>query len=296
MDHGRLISNSEVTTWVTCQRRYYYTYDLKLRPKVYSAPLSRGLIGHEVLQAYYSALQSGASKSAAIQVAKSVMQTYGNSADFDLVFELSAILDNYWNMVDDSDWEILGVENQHELDLGWGANYVMRYDLLVRIKSLNQIAIVDHKFVYDFWSNDDVALSPQFPKYMACLRGLGIDVKRCILNQLRYRPIKKENQTVDKLFNRAVQIPTVAKMQNALMEQRNATMEILAHRELPIERRMEKTSANRNKITCRGCSVKELCLSQYDGGDVSYLIDTQFEVNEQYGYNNEIASEIESKF
>jgi hypothetical protein len=49
----RRISNSEVSTWLTCQQRYYYEFDLKLAPIHNTEALSRGILGHEVLAKYY---------------------------------------------------------------------------------------------------------------------------------------------------------------------------------------------------------------------------------------------------
>lgn len=288
------VSNSEAITWLTCQRRWYYQHARNLKPKKYGDALNRGIIGHEAMQIYYDAIKVGGSTEVAESMARSCLMSY-YSQDSIVVTELLTIFDNYFAMQapNDSDWIILGVEQKHEIDLGSGEPYVLRYDLLVQERSTNKVVIVDHKFVYDFWTADDLALSPQFPKYKAALRAIGINVDYCLLNQLRYRPIKPENWSLEKLFQRTGNYPSNAKMRNALQEQMTAARQIRQFKLLPLDQQLSQSVPCRNKVNCKNCSFKEPCASEFDGGDTDYLLSEFYEENTQYGYNNEVTADTE---
>jgi hypothetical protein len=69
----RRISNSEVSTWLTCQQRYYYEFDLKLAPIHNTEALSRGILGHEILAHYYIARKSGHAHEDCVAMARSFL-------------------------------------------------------------------------------------------------------------------------------------------------------------------------------------------------------------------------------
>ena len=52
----RRISNSEVSSFQQCERKWYYGYKMNLEPNVTSTSLSRGVLGHEILAVYYKVL------------------------------------------------------------------------------------------------------------------------------------------------------------------------------------------------------------------------------------------------
>lgn len=49
----RVITASEIGTWKTCRRRWWFNYDQCLEPLVPAKPLSYGLTVHEILASYY---------------------------------------------------------------------------------------------------------------------------------------------------------------------------------------------------------------------------------------------------
>lgn len=288
----RRISNSEVSTWLSCQRKYYYEFDLNLEPNQQGSALSRGVLFHDVLAIYYSALKDGIKHDDAVIVARRHLQSYLANTSFamETVTEVDRLLHGYWNFYKgDPDWEILDVERGYDLALTNEYEYSLRFDLLIRNRKTGEIILVDHKTAYDFWSEDDLALSPQFPKYIGSLRANGVHVDKAILNQVRTRSIK--NPSPEQLFRRTVDKPSLAKIQNAMREQVIVSEQIVKHRSLPLEVRAANSVRTLNKQVCKYCDAKPLCMSEYDGGDVTHMIANDFK-QRTYGYNNSESPDV----
>ncbi len=283
----RRISNSEVATWLTCKRKYYYEFDLALEPVKSSPALGRGILLHEVLANYYQCLKDGFTHEAAIVNARQLLQTFmaNNSYGMETVIEVDRLLAGYWaHYKGDPDWEILEVERGYDVELTSAYEYALRLDLLVKSRSTGHVILVDHKTAYDFWSADDLDLNPQFPKYIGSLRANGLKVDKAILNQIRTRKLKAPGP--DDLYRRTVSNPSNAKVANAMREQMLASEEIVAHRALPVE--VQEATAIRllNKAGgCKFCDVKPLCMSEYDGGNITHMVANEFK-KRTYGYND----------
>lgn len=290
----RKISNSEVSTWLVCQRQYYYQFDLSLEPVYFSEALSRGLLGHEVLAVYYKALKDGVPHDDAVFKARQFLMTYmgGTTYDLSIVLEVDTILQAYWAYRQgDPNWRILHVEEQFTTFLSNEFEFSMRLDLLVQDLTTGEIILVDHKFVYDFWTQDDLMLNPQLPKYIGSLRANNIKVDRAILNQLRYRKLKEP--TPERLFVHESYTPTNAKVVNVIRDQITKSQEIIAWRELPLEVRAKKATRILNKIVCKSCPVKTLCTAELDGAPIDYLIKSDYK-SRSYGYNEPSTASLEA--
>lgn len=284
----RRVSNSEVSAWNTCQRKYFYEYDLNLEPIKPSDAISRGILGHDILAAYYKARQAGMGHDEAVVDARRGLQrALAESNDLETVTDVDRILQGYWGYRGDEvkDFQVIQVEEMHEVPLTTEASYVMRLDLLVRNMKTGELELWDHKFIYDFWDYDKVNLSGQFPKYIGALRFEGIPVDKCVLNQLRYRRLK--NPTATDLYKRTEDRPSQAKIKRALKEQILATQEILAWREKTIEQRQEDARRVLNPMLCKGCAFKNICQAEFDGNDLRFLVQSEYRTKTTYGYNNE---------
>jgi len=292
MPSARLISNSEVSTWLLCRRKYYYNFDLNLVPVNRSESLSRGILGHDVLAAYYKVLSVGGLHEQAVAEARKLLMAAMDAFSMELCLELDGILKNYWDHYKGTDlqkYEILKVEDMYQLPINSDFEYVFRFDLYLKERTTGKCVLMDHKFVYDFWNADKLALNPQFPKYVGAMRANGLQVDECILNQIRYRKIKEP--TEDQLWRRSVVLPSNAKIRFSLKEQILASKEIAAHKFLPVEVRSDHALGVRNPLVCKYCEFKELCASEYDGGDTTYMIQNEYTSN-TYGYNAPIAEEM----
>lgn len=283
----RRISNSEVGTWLSCRAKYRFAHDLNLEPKRYGTALSRGIAGHEILADYYEMLKQGVSHDEAVKQAVILLgrMLALDSITTELAMELRTILDNYWSYYQgDDNWEILFVEEPFDIPLTDEFAMPMRLDLLVKERTSGKIYLVDHKFYYDFPNQDILSLNVQFPKYVGALRYNGINVDGCILNVLRTRKMKSPE--FDSLFKRFVTVPSSAKITNSIRGHIRACQEITEYRSLPENLRKEQALPILNSYVCKGCSFINLCMSEFDGGDITFQIQTDFREN-TYDYNKE---------
>lgn len=283
---ARNISNSEVGAWLSCRNKYRYAFDLDLEPKRRSEPLTRGTIGHDALDVYYKNLQAGKSHEGARDLATQRLSYLmaDRDAPIDLIMDVRRILELYWAYYEgDSNWEILEVEEMHNLPLNEDYSMPTRLDLLVRDKTENKIVLVDHKFYYDMPNADKLSLNVQFPKYIGALASAGIKVDYCLLNVLRYRKMK--NPALSDLFKRHKVTVSPAKIRRALSTHILASQEITEYRSLPDAVRPSRAIPVFNDLVCKHCDFASLCQSEFDGGNIDYLIETDYQKN-SYGYND----------
>ena len=283
----RKISNSEVATWLNCRRKYYYEHDLNLEPIQRGDALGRGILLHEVLAHYYTALKHGNSHDSSAKIANEFLSEFLASPNYKMetVLEVRKLVTGYWALYQgDPDWEILEVEQTRALPLNDDFEYDLKFDLLVRVRSQNKIALVDHKTAYNFWTQDKIELNAQFPKYIGTLRANATQVDKVIINQLRTRSLKSPSPS--DLYKRVDCVPSRMKIANMMREQIIVSQEINKHRQLPIEVRSATSPRNINPQICDWCDSKPLCMSELDGGDVTTMIATDYKQN-TYGRNFE---------
>lgn len=278
-DLARTVSNSEVSTFTQCQRKHYYAHILNLEPKVTGLSLSRGIIGHEALAAYYENDRNP-------KAAHSVITKYLNdsNADGTMLMELKVLLNRYFEYYGNEDFETLAVEKVYEVPVNDDYLYGMRLDLLKRLKD-GRIVVVDHKFVYDFYTQDVVDMNAQLPKYIGTVRFNGIRADMGELNQVRYR-MKKSGNTDEELFKRTPVTPTNHAIRETMREQFKVSERILERRALPPDERSSESVRTMNQMTCKNCSFLPLCLAELNGTDITNLIAQDYQPN-SYGYNKE---------
>lgn len=289
----RVISNSEVGNWNSCRAKYRYYHDLKLEPVHKSDSLSLGITLHNCLENYYRKILQGATRKEALDAAFYVIQQV-MLKDAVIAQRAYLMLDGYFAVYaeEQRDWKILAVEQDYRIPLTNEYTYVMKLDLLVQDLNDLRIKIVDHKSTYDFWGEDDFALNMQFPKYIGALRFNGIKADEIVVNQLRTRSLK--NPKMDDLFRRTTIKYSDYTIRQALQEQIVASQQIAAYRALPEPLRKQQATRIANRMMCRSCGVKSLCIGEFNGADISYLIEQDYQRNSyDEGYNPSKVSESE---
>lgn len=305
-DMTYLVSNSEVSNYLSCERKHYYAHALQLMPINYSTSLSRGLIGHEALAEFYSALKDGFDIFRAATVMEDVVDQYflaeyqksgnpGKQEALDMLNNLKTLLLRYVEFQKDDEWEILEVEKSYVLPLFDQYGYGMRLDLLIKQTKgprAGEIWIVDHKFVYDFYSQNDLVVNAQMPKYLAAVRNeTGLVVKGGILNELRHR-LKKGAMTNDEMFRREEIRPSSARIRGIMREQILASEEIIERHNLPVDEYGKKAKRVLNQMVCKNCSFLSLCMTELEGESIGLMMKTEYQPN-TYGYNAEIPKDVD---
>ncbi len=280
------ISHSQVEAWLMCQRRWYYSYALKLEKKQTSTVLVRGTAGHAVIEAYYREILNGGNHHTALVIAKARFAELAarpeGVGDEMLVnggfknMSLGQLLFDFYFQHEpfvSQGYEVLAVEYDSELSYDEGSSMPFIVDLILR-DPYGKIVVVDHKFIYDFLSDNDVAVSPQIKKYIAALRAQGLPADYGIYNQLRWRKIKdptSKTQLQTHEFH-----PNDIEVYRVASEQIAAANQIATLKSLPIED-VEKTVLRVGyKKTCQSCDFMSLCTDDLAGRNTRLTIETDY--------------------
>lgn len=197
------VSHSEVDGYLLCRRKHYYGYTLSLRRVRESMSLSMGSLGHGMLENFYAhilahtELTDQANPGVWAEAIDKALSFYQQEVKdgFEQPDNRADIRDLFLRYLEfepfiKKGWTILAVEKRFSLE--YDPNKQMRYpfvvDLIVR-DPMGKIVVVDHKFVYDFYSYEDTQLQPQIPKYIGALRALGFKVDYGVYNMLRTRKV-----------------------------------------------------------------------------------------------------------
>ena len=284
-DGKMIISNSEVGTFLSCERKHYYAHGLGLAPKKTSDSLSRGIIGHEALAEYY---MNDRNPDKMFRVVDS--HAVAGTGDMDMLTGLRTLLSFYVEHYADEDaalFDILEVEKAYYMDLGDEYSYGMRLDLLAQFKRgpyMGEKVLIDHKFQYNFPTADELALNVQLPKYIGTLRNNGIDVKRGMLNVLRWRVTKANEHVASERFRREVVTPEPKLIRQVMKEQVLASERIADRKAEPVRVYGAIALRSINSMTCKNCAFSNLCATEMRGEDASVMIQTEFQKN-TYGYS-----------
>ena len=284
LDDARLISNSEVESRLTCERKHLFTYIFEKEAKHKSRSLNLGIVGHEVLAVYYKALQEGLNRVDAEQEAMKYLTKLFMAEDYppDDLATVHVLLSRYF--AQDSlagNVRILEVETDFYLPINKDYWYGMRLDLLVEAlvgSQKGKVLLIDHKFTYDFYSYDDLKLNPQMPKYVVAVRNSGYPVHEAYINQIRTRFAahlipKKGN---DDLFNRMPVGITQERVKSALAHQMKMSERIIEFRRMPLDLQIEESVPVLNKMICRNCPFKNACEMVEDGMSVQKALGPEY--------------------
>lgn len=292
----RNISNSEVTSWLSCRMQYYFAHYRNLEPKQTAMPLYRGTVGHEGFQRYAEARIDGKSHEDALKFSQQVFlrEVKAEPLFIETILQTKMIYDKYmayhkgW-----PEWRLLSVEQRFDLKLNDKVNMTIRYDSMVEDVATGKILIVDYKYTYDFWTTINHALNGQMPKYISVMNANGIRVDGGVLEELRTRKLSAKNSNDPKmLWHRSAYFPSNAKKINTMRQHIAAGIEITRYWEMDDEEREANTIPTLNKHgACKTCNFAELCATKLDGGDFEYAIELGYKEN-TYGYNKPEDKEV----
>jgi CRISPR/Cas system-associated exonuclease Cas4 (RecB family) len=289
------VSHSEVDSYLLCRRKHYYGYGLSLQRVSESHSLAMGSAGHKILETFYNAIGTGESVETQL---KSFDFAYGAALDmynqvvaegFEEDSRKASLHDTLFNEgygyfsqepFVKNKYEILAVEQDFNLlyDEENDSHYPFVVDLIVRDPD-GKIIVVDHKFVYDFYTPEATDMQPQIPKYIGALRALGHEVSHGAYNMLRTRKIKEP--TPEQMNHFMLLKPNTTRVKATFLEQIHVADELQALKTLPIEKQDERAYRVANKMVCQSCSFRDLCSTELVGGNVELMLRTEYKVRER---------------
>lgn len=284
-----IVSNTQITAKNTCDRQHGYMYDEELEPVVYPLHIRRGVAGHKVLETYYKARQQGLGHAAAVHEAMATLISIIGSVDPEdieaqkMLGHLSWLLMQYFEFYENDQFKVLAVETVYNAKFYPVATFPQSEELhfgmildTVLERTTGQyrgyVDIVDHKFVNNFMSPDELRLNAQQPKYTKVAQLNGLPIKDAIFNQLRYRPMKAPKMT--DLFRRSPLLSNEESIETVWQEARETAVDIYEEEEgiKKPNRRRRQTYSN-----CKYCFFKDLCMAELAGQDTTIMRKAQFQ-------------------
>lgn len=267
----RLISHSEVDSFTQCERKHAYAHIQKLQPKARSEGLSRGNAGHKVLEVWAKALIEGMDSETAL--AKGLQEAAS------MPFAVAGMaLATEWvrDIFPKLGWKIVAVEVQYRVQFTETLVYPFKFDMLV--EKDGELWVVDHKFLYDFYTQQMIDIFPQMPRYIFGLRKHGIKAVGAIYNMFRTRKVNK----VEDRFCQRITKPNEFRIKDAIAEQMLNMRKIESNAKNPDYRPMRTA----NKMNCGHCGFADLCEYEARGESTKLMREAFYEPNE-YGYEDD---------
>lgn len=276
----KIISNSEITTFNECTRRHYYAYVLEIGPKELNLPIYRGVIGHSALDSYYTELKAGetveSARKAAFavidkEIARIVTETPEEFERLQICVKLKKLIEAYSEHYRVEPFRVLETEKvytapisvEKELEYGGILDLVIEY---TAGPYRGDIAVVDHKFVYNFKSIVELEMDAQLPKFIKVLRANGYTVSKALFNQIRHRDLK--NPSPDDIFKRVPARTNNFAIEEIWAEQVETADEIANYLRPP--------RRTLSQMVCKGCFYASLCKAELNGEDVSNMIASDY--------------------
>lgn len=290
------VSHSEVDSYLLCRRKHYYGYGLSLERIATSHSLATGTAGHRILEAFYSMLlEAGGTAEEQLEafdqgvvLAEHLYQEiidegYEDANNRATLHDI--LFDPEWGyfanefMVKNG-WRVLAVEQEFNLlyNEQTDSRYPFVVDMIMEDKD-GKIVVIDHKFVYDFYTPEQTDLQPQIPKYIGALRAMNYPVAYGAYNMLRTRKLK--TPAADSMQYFMILKPNKDRVLNTFMEQLGVAAEIQALKELPIEDQSRRAYRTANKMVCQSCSFRDICSTELMGGNTELMLKTEYKLRER---------------
>lgn len=283
------ISHSEVESYLTCRRKHYYSYVLRIEKNVGSQGQARGSVGHAVLDAFYSTfIGKGAEVwDQAMENAYSEFkkQTRWNLVDDDKHLKLKEILFDWYFPFEPyiaKGYEVVAVEEFYKLlyDDELDLTYSFVVDLVLKDPQ-GRVLVVDHKFLNDFYTRTAAELQPQIPKYIGALRGLNHKVAYGEYNMLRTRPLKKSGNTLSDRQQQLTIESSNTRTLRSFQEQIDVAEEITLLKTEPIEEIERRAWRVGSDHVCKFCDFRALCIAELNGEPTKLMLSTEYKKREK---------------
>jgi CRISPR/Cas system-associated exonuclease Cas4 (RecB family) len=290
------VSHSEVDSYLLCRRKHYYGYGLSLERISTSHSLATGTAGHRVLEGFYKYVMDNGTDAATqseafdqgVVLAEHLFQEIVEEGYEDAPNRASLhdmLFHEEWGyfaneFIVRNGWKVLAVEKEFSLvyDDETNSSYPFVVDMIVEDKN-GDIVVIDHKFVYDFYTPSQTDLQPQIPKYIGALRAMDYAVAYGAYNMVRTRKLK--TPTADSMQYFMMLKPNTDRVLNTFMEQLGVAAEIQALKELTIEEQNKRAYRTANKMVCQSCSFRDICSTELIGGNTELMLKTEYKIRER---------------
>lgn len=297
---GTAVSHSRVESYLSCQRKEYYSYGRKIRAKKAGLALTLGTEIHAALEVLYShVLSAGSNRAKQREAYPQAVENLWTHVDkryaegweddpkraplreiLERYLEREPFIDREWDE-DRRPWLILAVEKEFRFvyDPETGDSYPFVVDLIA-VDPNGKIVVVDHKGLYDLYRAEEIELKPQIPKYIGALRSLGYKVAGGMYNMLRTRPAPKKTKRKPEDWARTAPVVVTADRIIRTVEEQITISAQLMHLDAldPEEREQLAVRSAAGTDTCqRMCDFRDLCTAELMGRNTAIMLKSQYE-------------------
>jgi CRISPR/Cas system-associated exonuclease Cas4 (RecB family) len=290
------VSHSEVDSYLLCRRKHYYGYGLSLERVATSQSLATGTAGHAILETFYKYILENGDTPEEQAVAfdqgvvlaehkyhEIVEDGYEEASNRATLHDI--LFNDEWGYFANefmvrNGWTVLAIEQEFNLvyDDETEASYPLVIDMIVRDPN-GQMVVIDHKFVYDFYTPGQTDLQPQIPKYIGALRAMNYEIAYGAYNMVRTRKLKTPDAASMNYF--MILKPNTDRVLNTFMEQLGVAAEIQQLKQLSLEEQSKRAYRTANKMVCQSCSFRDICSTELMGGNTQLMLQTEYKVRER---------------
>jgi hypothetical protein len=293
----RNVSNSEVTTFLSCKRQYNFAFIENLAPKNTSDPLARGSAFHNAMDVYWKKRIEGKDHDTAFNEA--LVEGFAvlpEGWSLEMLMHAQMLWTRFMMFYNGfPDWKPIGTEIKLTVPMTPTLTISIQYDFYFYNMATKKFVLLDWKVTYEFWKDEDHSLNGQMPKYIAVLQANGYQVDEGCLAEIRSRPLGKEKASDPRNLWRFTRYnPSTAKKQQVIRQHVSASLAIERHRNLsPEDRDIESIPVLNKHGACKFCNFTDLCMAMLEGRrDLSVDIRVGYVHNDYTDIHNEIESKL----
>jgi len=243
-----------------------------------SVALTRGIIGHAVMRDYWLGLQAGEDYDVLTErLLEKIFPTVMSFDVFqpvDLAADLVRLLSDYFAVNRERDllFDVIEVEKEYRIPIGNDFFIHMYVDLIARVPGYSGVSVLDHKFMYDFLSEDDKNLQPQLPRYIGALMADGYVIKNALYHELRYRVTNEGKINPSTYFRLSPVHITRERVERSMLEFIAEGEEAAGYKQLSEEDWNFKARRAATKNNCRSCSFTQICTAELQGQETELML------------------------
>lgn len=278
------ISNSQIGSLQTCERRFYYEHIMKIKPLDYPVAMERGIFGHDLCKAFFKAMQEGKSYEECCEAVNVVLLTGLDNPELLKAYRLVLAYGAY---AFQQPWKIIEVEQNRLHPVNEEDEFAYTPDLIFEwtegVKRGTR-GMLDFKFTGQYWTDKEINVYQQLPKYMIYYN-LTSDtkVRNCGLVMLNTRAAAGATGA-DLFLTKWIPVDK-KKLQNIKRENELMMQRVKRVKETYAEEDYLRTV---NTFTCKMCFFSEqMCPMQLNGQDITRVVKYAYEENKYFDSNYE---------
>jgi hypothetical protein len=289
------ISNSMMVSADKCEKRFEFEHVYQIRPKEFPEPMTRGLAGHDLMEAFFKAMMDGKDYDECVEatnvvLAEKMKETMTVSEIYRHVLAFGAyVFQQGWKpvLVEENKLYPLGIsvyrgDELEELEFAFTPDVIFEFTNGPR---KGRRFIVDFKFTGQYWSDRELGVYQQLPKYVMYTNRMSDDrpIKHAAIVMLNTRAAK--GATGGNLYLLKWIDLKQAKLDNIEHENIEKAMRV-AQMRVEGEAGTREFLRTSDTYACKMCFfADDICPAQLSGRDITKMIERNYIHNTYFDDN-----------